>query len=131
MEWVVVTRSYLLFGNSLASRQFGQYMLANPNMSYSLHNEMTLTALGAARSIQGSDVGGNFRLVSPFYSKATAESVFGGIGATVDYVPVHLADSAGMFTSINPVTAPIYGTLGIVTLEHFHSYNSYQSPTDH
>ena len=116
----------LVFKNSLASRQFAQFMLGNPNTTYNLHSEMTLTALGAAKMLKGNQVGGRFNLVSPFYSKATAESVFGGIGATANWVPPHLADSAGMFTTLNPVTAPIYGTLGVVTLEHFHGYKTYQ-----
>ena len=103
-------------------------MSGHPNTSYNFHSEMTLTALGAAKSLgaQGAKIGGDFRLVSPFYSKATAESVFGGIGATANWVPPHLADSAGMFTTLNPVTAPVYGTLGVVTLEHFHGYKTYQ-----
>ena len=116
----------LLFRNTLASRDLAQYMLEHPNSSYNLHSEMTITALGAAKMLQGNQVGGDFTLVSPFYTQATAESAFGGIGATVNYISPHLADSAGIFAVPNPVTAPIYGTLGVVTLEHFHGYESYQ-----
>jgi RHS repeat-associated protein len=118
----------LLFKNSLASRQFAQYAIGHPLTNYNLHSEMTLTALGAAKSLgaQGAKISGShFRLVSPFYSKTAAINTFQAIGATVDYVPLHLADSAGLFV-FNPVTAPIYGVLGAVTLEHFHSYESYQ-----
>ncbi|MBL7130493.1 MAG: VCBS repeat-containing protein [Candidatus Omnitrophica bacterium] len=119
----------LLFKNSLASRQFAQYMLGHPNTTYNLHSEMTLTALGAAKQLAaaGQQVeGSHFNLVSAFYSKGTAESAFNGIGATVNWTPPHLADSAGMFSIPNPVTAPVYGTLGVVTLEHFHGYKTYQ-----
>lgn len=116
----------MLFKNSLASRQFAQYMLANPNTTYRLHSEMTLTALGAAKMLQGKQIGGHFDLVSAFYSKATAENAFNGIGATVHWTPPHWGDSAGMFSVPNPVTAPVYGTLGVVTLEHFHGDNTYQ-----
>jgi RHS repeat-associated protein len=120
----------LLFRNSLASRNFAGYLLSNPNTTYNLHSEMTLTALGAAEMIAASGVqvtGVHFNLVSPFYSEATANSVFGAIGATIKYFPPNLADSAGMFATFTPLTAPIYGTLGILTLEHFHSYEVYQS----
>ncbi len=86
---------------------------------------MTLTALGAAKMLQGKNIGGHFDLVSAFYSKATAENVFSGIGATVNWAPPHLADSAGMFSTPNPVTAPIYGILGIITLEHSHGDETY------
>ena len=94
-----------------------------------LHSEMTLTALGAAEMIAASGgkvTGVHFNLVSPFYSEATANNVFGAIGATIKYFPPNLADSAGAFATFTPVTAPIYGTLGILTLEHFHSYEVYQ-----
>ncbi|GEM_PF-4296362 len=92
-----------------------------------LYSEMILTALGAAKALKGNQVGGNFRLASPFYSKATAGNVFNGIGATVNYVPPHLADSAGLF-SMNPVVAPIYGTAGVVTLTTFHQGKHYPEP---
>jgi len=46
-------------------------------------------------------------------------------------VPPYLADTAGAFATFTPVTAPIYGTLGIVTLEHFHGYKTYESQIGH
>jgi len=116
----------MIFKNSLASRQFAQYWLGHPGTTYNLHSEMTLTALGAAKMLQGKAIGGRFNLVSPFYSKTTAESTFSGIGATVHWEPPHIADSAGAFAA-NPVVAPVYGVLGVVTLEHFHGYKTYQS----
>ncbi|MDD4980038.1 MAG: SpvB/TcaC N-terminal domain-containing protein [Candidatus Omnitrophica bacterium] len=115
----------LLFKNSLASRQLAQYMLGHPGTTYRLHSEMTLTALGAAKMLQGNNIGGHFDLVSAFYSKGTAQSVFSDIGATLHWVPPHLADSAGMFTTFNPLTAPIYGILGALTLEYYHGYKTY------
>lgn len=118
----------LLLGNSHASRQFAQYMLAHPNTIYNLHSEMTLTALGAARTLQyqGVEVSAHFNLTSAFYSEATAQSVFNSVGASVNFVPPNIADSAGMFSSSNPVIAPIYGVLGILTGEVSHAYEAYK-----
>ena len=116
-----------MFKNSLSSRQFAQYVIKNPGLTYNLHSEMTLTALGAMKTIQsqGGKISGHFRLVSPFFSEATANSSFGATGSTVNYVPPHLADPAGMFATFTPATAPIYGPLSIVTFEHFHGYKTY------
>jgi len=119
----------LLFRNSLASRDFAKYVLANQNTTYNVHSEMTLTALGAAETIAaaGGKVSGvHFNLVSPFYSEATASNVFGAIGATFTYFPPNLADPAGAFATFAPVTAPIYGALGVTTLFHFHGYEIYK-----
>ena len=119
----------MLFGKSLASSQFAQYMTGNPNTIYNFHSEMTLTALGSARMLQaqGAEVSAHFNLTSAFYSEATAQSVFNSIGASVNFVPPNIADSAGMFSNIfNPVVAPIYGAAGILTGEHFHAYETYK-----
>ena len=122
---VVRGGAQMFFKNSLASKDFAQFMLDHPNTTYNLHSEMTLTALGAVKQLAaaGSQINGShFNLVSPFYSEATAQSAFGAVGATVNYVPPNLADVAGMFATFTPVTAPIYGTFSTITLEHFHSY---------
>ncbi len=116
----------MLFGHSLASHQFAQYAVGNPNTIYNFHSEMTLTALGAVKALQaeGTQISAHFNLTSAFYSKATAQSAFNSVGASVNFVPPNLGDLAGVFS--NPILSPIYGPASFLTGEYFHGYQTYK-----
>lgn len=117
----------LVFKNTTASREFAEYMKANPNATWDLHSEATIYAKNGAESLQGTQIGGAFKLYSPFYSEATATRVFAGIGARVEWNPPNWFDSAGLFAyaSSNPAKAVVSGVAGLATAEIAHGRKFY------
>ena len=115
----------LVFKNTTASRELAAYMRTRPNASWDMHSEMTILGRNAAELNQGTQIGGDFKLFSPFYSESTATRVFAGIGARSNWVPPHFLDSASMFARPTNVTGPVSGALGLATAEYFHGRDRY------
>ncbi|OGW69572.1 MAG: hypothetical protein A2036_04275 [Omnitrophica bacterium GWA2_50_21] len=119
-----------VFNNTLASRQFADYIKAHPHASWDVHSEMTILAKNAAELLKGdgfTNVGGTFKLYSPFYSQAHADKVFLGIGARAQWNPPNYFDSSGLFAyaSSNPTRAVVSGVAGLATAEIAHGRKFY------
>jgi len=118
----------LVFKNTTGARQMGDYMKQNLNASWDLHSEMTILARNAAESLPpGTKIGGTFKLYSPFYSEASANEVFKGIGARVVWNPPNMFDFSGTFAyaSTNPPKAVVSGVAGATTLGLGHGRGRY------
>ena len=91
---------------------------------------MTILAKNAAELLKGdgfTNVGGTFKLYSPFYSQAHADKVFLGIGARAQWNPPNYFDSSGLFAyaSSNPTRAVVSGVAGLATAEIAHGRKFY------
>jgi len=117
----------MAFKNTTGARQMGEYMKANPNATWDLHSETAILGKNGAELLQGTQIGGTFKLYSPFYSQNQASEVFSGISARVVWNPPNWFDSAGLFAyaSSNPAKAVVSGVAGLATAEIGHGRRYY------
>jgi hypothetical protein len=117
-----------VFGNSLASRQFGGYLRGADGFYIAAHSEGTLTMAGAIKGLAVDGVKlphAQMTFNGPVIMQSTANNLAASIGAPAPRYNLNFGDPIGVFTTLNPVRASLYGVMGVPTLATFHGTNHY------
>ena len=115
-----------LFYNSLASRQFSDYLKKANSVSIIAHSEGTLTTAGAMKTLQTDriklpDLRVDFK--APVISKFAASNLARSIGANSTY-DLNPLDPIGALTTFNPVKQGVYLGAGLTTFATYHGFGT-------